>query len=268
MANIWIEESPWVPAPATTSHQVFAIGDVHGRADLLIALHAEVKRNAKPDAVVIHLGDYIDRGPASVEALKMALDGVGDLRSIALPGNHEQFLCSSLSSIGDDQFNVADIWVGWNGGKSVMRELGVKGYVASSAVRTEFFNAIRTALGAERLAKLFSLPSHVFIGGYLFVHAGVHPTRPIKEFLARPWNRFEEGREDEDPLWIRGPFLTHEGVFENGWVVVHGHSPTREPELLPNRLNVDTGAYYTGRLTAIELDGASMRTIQAVGEPG
>jgi serine/threonine protein phosphatase 1 len=254
--------------PASTHRQVFAIGDVHGRADLLSALLTEIEKSAQANALVIFLGDYIDRGPESIRALKIALDGLSRLSSIALPGNHEQFLVSFLTMEGTEQFDVFDVWCGWNGGDAVMTELGFPPSIVSTALIPPFLAALRTALGPDRISKLLSLPSHTFVDGYLFVHGGIHPSRPMQEFLARPWHHIEFWNEDADPLWIRGPFLTHEGLFEGGYVVVHGHTPFDEPEILPNRINCDTGAYRSGRLTAVELDGGGMRIIQAIGGRG
>jgi serine/threonine protein phosphatase 1 len=259
---VQVETWDWQEAPAETPRQVFAIGDIHGRADLLGALHAEVRRVARPDALLVHLGDYIDRGPWSIEALRMALDGMDGLEVYNLPGNHEQLLMACLRSSGGEQAGVIEAWLD-NGGRAVARELGCELSSGDARSRAKLLDAVRGALGDRRIDQIFALRNHLFVGGYLFVHGGVNPAIPINMFLAQDW-RDPCSDEDSDPLWIRRPFFGHEGLYE-GKVVVHGHTPREAPELLSNRINLDTRAFESGRLTMAEFADGKFRITQTHG---
>jgi serine/threonine protein phosphatase 1 len=263
LSPIRIETSNWQEAPAGAPRQIFAIGDIHGRADLLEALHAEIRRRARPDAVVIHLGDYIDRGPWSIQALRMALDGVDGLETVCLPGNHEQFLVAALNASTDVQSEIMEAWLD-NGGRAVARELHCDPTAEDARSRAKLLDAIRGALGEQRLNQLSSLPNHIYVGAYLFVHAGVNPGISIAQFLAQDWRNICLD-EDLDPLWIRWPFFEHNGPYEGGVVVVHGHTPRDQPELLSNRINLDTRAFDSGRLTMAEFDNDKLRVVQTHG---
>lgn len=111
-----------------------------------------------------------------------------------------------------------------------------------------------------------TLQNHVRVGDYLFVHAGIHPDIGLA-MLDRDWRKLPGSwaEEDEDPLWICGPFLTYNGEQEGGVVAVHGHTPRPDVELRANRINVDTRAYELRRLPAVQLHGPRLRFIQAVG---
>jgi serine/threonine protein phosphatase 1 len=128
----------------------------------------------------------------------------------------------------------------------------------------KFVDAIRGSLGQRRLDQLFSMPNHITEGGYLFVHGGVNPAVPIADFLARDW-RLRWVDEDLDPLWVRWPFFAHEGLYEGNVVVVHGHTPRDQPELLDNRINLDTRACDSGILTMAEFDAGQLRITQTRG---
>ena len=122
--------------------------------------------------------------------------------------------------------------------------------------------AIASDLGMERVEKLFKLNNHYRLGQYLFVHGGIHPQFGLAA-LKRDWRRLPKSGldEDRDPLWVRGPFLTYDGEHDAGIIVVHGHTPRSEAELLGNRIGIDTGAYFSGRLTSVQLLGERMRLI-------
>lgn len=269
--DITIQTTPWFDAPALAERPCFAIGDVHGRDDLFASLLAEIERVISSDqlenAIVIGLGDYIDRGPAGIAALKRALDAKSEKYEFrALPGNHEQFLAAVLlpgSNLEAEIFR----WFR-NGGRRIAQELG---FAESQEVFThldDFLERLRSALGPDRIQQFLDLTNHFRIGQYLFVHAGIHPDIGMS-MLEKPWhdmpNNWDE--EDLDPLWIRGPFLVYEGDHEGGAIVVHGHMPRDEVELMSNRINVDTRAYHSGRLTAVQLIDRKLRFISANGMP-
>jgi serine/threonine protein phosphatase 1 len=258
----------WQRAPAAAARPVFAIGDVHGRADLfepLIAAILRIVEEEKLDKVLlVTLGDYVDRGPAGLAVLKRVLDGIKHpkVEAICLPGNHEQFLRHFLESKGSERQDILWNWLD-NGADAIARELGLSGIKAASDP-DGFTAALASHLGMERIERLFKLGNHYRLDQYLFVHGGIHPQFGLAA-LKRDWRRLPKSglEEDRDPLWVRGPFLTYDGEHDEGIIVVHGHTPRAQAELLGNRIGIDTGAYFSGLLTCVQLQGERMRLIQA-----
>jgi serine/threonine protein phosphatase 1 len=256
----------WQSAPATASRPVFAIGDIHGRNDLFEPLIAAILRIVDEDnldkVALVTLGDYVDRGPDSLAVLKTVLDGIKHpkVESICLPGNHEQFLRHFLESKGSERRDILWSWLD-NGAIAIAHELGLTNSKASDP--DAFVAALASELGMERIEKLFKLNNHFRLDQYLFVHGGIHPQFGLAA-LKRDWRRLPKSGldEDRDPLWVRGPFLTYDGEHDDGIIVVHGHTPRSEAELLGNRIGIDTGAYFSGRLTCVQLQGERMRLIQ------
>ncbi len=232
-----------------TSHY-YAIGDIHGRDDLLASLHERITeyhhtRHCDELATIVHLGDYVDRGADSLKVLDRLMAGVSGFDVICLKGNHEDMMLSCLET------DASQAWPSWlaNSGERTLMSLGVSpgeyGYSSGQLAQ---------ALGAERIAWLRSLPLYHRAGDYLFVHAGILPGRPI------------ELQEEKDLLWIRHHFL--ESDDDHGYIVVHGHTPGDEPDVRPNRVGIDTGAPLTGKLTAAILGEADgLRFISVQGEP-
>jgi len=230
--------------------RVYAIGDIHGRADLLDRLHAKIEADLSPSsafgapqkAVVVYLGDYIDRGPDShgvIERLTRArFPGV---EIVALLGNHEDMLLQFL-----DAPYGASLWLS-NGGDATLGSYKVR----IPASYDDFLLTQRALLGAmprHHKQFLLGLTVQVQFGDYLFVHAGIKPGLPL------------DRQSREQMIWIRDVFLESEG--DHGVIVVHGHTIVHEVEWRPNRIGVDTGAYTTGRLTALVLEGAERRLLQ------
>jgi len=268
--------SSWQPSPATAIRPTFAIGDVHGRLDLLNALHQTIRdimaqgdERAESEAppLLVHLGDYIDRGPHPLACLQTVLRGVDGIETAALPGNHEQFMSRSLTAAEDGLAGVLQGWFAYNCGTAVARELGYDEPFDALAEPGRFMDRLRQRLGRDLLDRFAAMPTHLRQGNYLFVHGGLHPDIDIKTQLAKPWGEYLAGASDADPLWVRGPFLTYEGRFAEDIVVVHGHTISSQPEIRHNRIGVDTGAFTTGRLTAVELRGGNLRFITATGDP-
>jgi serine/threonine protein phosphatase 1 len=226
--------------------RVYAIGDVHGRLDLLLQVHEKIIEDARgrahPEHRVIYLGDYIDRGPSSrdvIETLRSVRPG--GLPVTQLLGNHEAMLLRFL-----EDFTVGPEWLNY-GGLATLMSYGVNPKGDGSV--TQDLQAVQRAL-FERLPEahrqfLVNLPTHVEVGDYFFTHAGVRPGIPLDQ------------QKDSDLIWIRDEFL-RSSVF-HGKVVVHGHSYKTEPEVLANRIGIDTGAYATGRLTCLVLEGTDCR---------
>ena len=237
------------PPTAAAGEVVYAIGDVHGRADLLDALLSRIADEEGPGGGyrLVLLGDYIDRGPDSrrvVERLSELLRGPGP-RVAALKGNHEAML---LGFLEDPARGPA--WAA-AGAYETLRSYDVAPAAppAGAQAWADASRRLAEALPPEHLALLQALPLTARSGDYLFVHAGVRPGRAL------------EAQVEEDLLWIRKPFLN--GPPSDAYVVVHGHTPTAgEPDLAPGRIGLDTGAYATGRLTALRLEGASQRFLQ------
>ncbi len=228
----------------------YAIGDVHGRDDLLEQMHARVRahheaHHAERPATIVHVGDYVDRGPDSIKVIDRLMRGLAGFEVICLKGNHDAMLLTCA------QTDSRQAWLTWlgNGGAATLMSLGV-------SLRFGGFEPkdVAGALGNERLAWLRKLAAYHLADGFLFVHAGILPGRPIEE------------QREEDLLWIRRRFL--ESDADHGVLVIHGHTPRDEPEVRHNRIGIDTGAAITGRLTAVVLAGMQAPEFLTVqGEP-
>lgn len=234
---------------APTATRVYAVGDVHGHLDLLSQMRDMISEDVKADRrernVIVYLGDYIDRGPDSRGVVELLLnEPLVGIEEIHLKGNHEDFMLQFL----DDPL-IGEQWY-LNGGDTTLASYGVERTVMTEgsdrfiAVR----DRLRSKLPVEHLAFLRSLAMYHVEGDYLFVHAGIRPGRPM------------EKQEAHDVMWIRGEFLSSDA--DHGYCVVHGHSISPEPELRRNRIGIDTGAFYTGRLTGLVLDGAEGRFLR------
>ncbi len=231
--------------------RVYAIGDVHGRFDLLEALHdaiaADLSAWPARRSVVVHLGDYVDRGPRTHDVIERLLTPrLAASEIVCLKGNHEDCLLQFISG-GDD----AEVFLRY-GGLETMASYGID--PASPALLghpDHLVAAFDAHLPSRHRHFLETLPFSVEIGGYFFCHAGVRPGVPL------------DRQSPRDLMWIREPFLG--STMSHGRVVVHGHTPTDAPESLPNRINVDTGAVFTGRLTAVVLEDDRRRFLTVAG---
>ena len=211
---------PWKPhaARGPAEFQLFAIGDIHGQADLLAATLEAIRLVPRTTSLrrLIFLGDVIDRGPASLRAVSLVEDagrlaGVEDV--VLLPGNHELMLLDALDA---PQSYMAD-WLD-NGGDTLIREAGPDCHTRN---RTELAGIARAAVGEGFLNRLRSGPTWHQEGDLLFVHAGVSPDQDISSFLAKPRLL---ALDDDHWAWIREPFLQ----WNKGWggrVIIHGHTP-------------------------------------------
>jgi serine/threonine protein phosphatase 1 len=237
--------------PSTGGRLVYAVGDVHGRLDVLAPLLRDIAADAlasKPSEppLLVFLGDYVDRGAESrgvVDAV-LALAADGAFEVAALKGNHEEALLQFLV-----EPSFAATWM-QHGGGPTLSSYGVT--PAAARADAEAWERVRDAfteaLPADHLRFYEGLELMCTAGDYAFVHAGVRPGVAL------------EDQAERDLLWIRYEFLEDRGPF--GKVIVHGHTPTEEPQMLPHRLGVDTGAYATGVLTAVRLEGCDQRLMQ------
>jgi len=234
-----VKERPRVPA----GRRVYAIGDIHGRADLLSETFARIDADlrSRPSArsTEVFLGDYIDRGPDSQRVIELLLGRQKNHDTIFLKGNHEDCLLRVLTDPG-----VLSEWK-MIGGLSTVLSYGVSvtGHHEPQS-HERIAAALAQAIPRSHQDLLSKLPLSHTLGDYFFAHAGVRPGIPLTAQSAR------------DLLWIRDDFLLHEEDF--GKVIVHGHTPTMEPEVRRNRINIDTGAYATNRLTCLVLEADQM----------
>jgi len=240
---------------APTDARIYAIGDIHGRADLLDALMEQIAEDTKtrPLAgasarkVLVFLGDYVDRGDQSRDVIERLCDfpqiGFEDFEVHFLKGNHEDFLVQFLDT-GDH----SDSWL-INGGRETLESYGIDaGLIYVGEALAELRKQFDDALPDSHLDFFRSLELSHLEGDYLFVHAGVRPGVAI------------DAQDALDLMWIRGDFLSSDADF--GKVVVHGHTVQPEPQIHPNRIGIDTGAYYSERLTALVLEGSERRFLQ------
>ena len=258
-----------LPHAVAPGEEIFAIGDIHGGADLLAALlgHARAQKRQAPRRTIVQLGDLIDRGPRTLAALDLMAEAAELAQAdaaVGLMGNHEQMLLFGLSGASWRHAQAYELWID-NGGDAVQRELFGPDWRLGHGPA-----AIREAFG-PRLALLRGLRSHWQSGDVVFVHAGLSPSVAPKEFLAARWDMdFNSFREEEHWSWIRGPFLRagrHHGLF-----VCHGHSPHDGLELPPaaaiarHRLNLDIGSTRTGMARMARFVGSRVTLYELVGE--
>ncbi|KQN91023.1 hypothetical protein ASE95_12225 [Sphingomonas sp. Leaf231] len=221
-------------------YRVYAIGDVHGRADLLRPLlgwigEDSAKRGAVEHVHVVLLGDLVDRGPASAQVIELLSSGDAPGRRHFLRGNHEEMMLEII----DGEVAAASNWLA-HGGVQTLESYGIDPapyWDDPEALPA----AMRAAIPAAHVALLRAMLGQVRIGDYLFVHAGIRPGVPLDQ---------QDGR---DLRWIRKPFLGSRA--DHGVVVVHGHTIAPTVQFRHNRIGIDTGAYRTGRLTALGLEG-------------
>ena len=225
--------------------RIYAVGDIHGRADVLGELFGLIDQDLKARPTVrsieVFLGDYIDRGPHSRQVVDLLIARRRHHVTVFLKGNHEAYAYQVLSDP-----SVLSDWVRI-GGINTLLSYGVEPYRGDRDQQAQqaLAAAFRQALPDNHYHFLQDLALSFSCGDYFFVHAGVRPGTPLMQ------------QSEQDLLWIRDDFLLHEEDF--GKVVVHGHSPTNLPDIRPNRINIDTGAYATGRLTCLVLEGDRMR---------
>ncbi|GAA0284415.1 metallophosphoesterase [Alteraurantiacibacter aestuarii] len=227
--------------------RVYAIGDIHGRLDLFEALIAAVEEDdalaPTADTTVILLGDLVDRGPDSAGVVRRARAWQAQRNVRILCGNHEEMFLRS--------FDNADMMRHFmrHGGRETVQSYGVDRKALGAGSVEEAQAMMVQAVPSQELAYIASFEDMIQLGDYVFVHAGIDPEVPLAE--QRP----------QDLRWIREPFLSHSEPY--GTVVVHGHTISDQPEDKGNRIGIDTGAYASGRLTALVLEGSRRRYLEA-----
>jgi len=224
--------------------RIYAIGDIHGRADLLAELIHRIDedrlRRPVQNAFEVYLGDYIDRGPDSRAVLDMLAWRTVKSKAVCLRGNHEAMLEAALA---DPAHLRAWLDVGGNAALNSYGVVDKDGSMTEIELSRRLHNAFPDAhrLFLKCLRNMFSS------GDFLFVHAGIRPGIPRQE------------QSLHDLLWIRDDFLLSKQ--NHGPIVVHGHTPVMHPEFLPNRINIDTGAWFSNVLTCIAIEGTSVTVL-------
>jgi len=233
-------------APSTPDGmRIYVIGDIHGRLDLLEKLHAKIKKDAKGckhlKIIQVFLGDYIDRGPESKGVIDFLIKPPPKKwKRICLKGNHETMVSKFLSD--------PDVLERWqrNGGLETLYSydpglIGQPGIFSPKKIQKKFDKVF-----SKSHRKFFAkLKLSAEFGDYFFAHAGVRPGVSLKDQV------------EEDLIWIRKEFITSNKNF--GKIIVHGHTPIDKPEVKSNRINIDTGAWITGKLTCLVLEGEEQR---------
>lgn len=224
---------------------VYAIGDIHGRLDLLNSLLQSIIEEAGANApVLIFLGDYIDRGPDS----RGVIDRLTGLQPVIdthfLCGNHDQSLINFLSDPA-----TGPAWCDF-GGRATLQSYGVQAPTRRGDIEgwAEASASLAAGLPPEHLAFFKRAELSMVVGDYFFSHAGARPGVPLT------------AQSEEDLMWIRDDFLTSKVGFDK--VVVHGHTPATTVHMDHRRIGIDTGAYATGVLTALRLQGTDRHLIQ------
>ncbi|MGE3642815.1 MAG: metallophosphoesterase family protein [Beijerinckiaceae bacterium] len=232
-------------APAVPKgKRIYAIGDIHGELQLLEDLIAQISADLLADPVLhaqfIFLGDYIDRGPQSSDVLAFMAEMNGESEVVCLRGNHEQILLNFL-----DDPSVLDGWR-LHGGLETLQSYGVQTDQAKAGHGyVEARDALLRRLPQSHIDFLESTRYSFTVGDYFFCHAGIDPQAPLSK------------QKPQDLMWIRQQFFAQQSRFEK--MIVHGHTRVRAPDIRPNRINIDTGAYDTGILTCLVLEGQKMR---------
>ena len=239
MWNLRRTKAPSVRPLVPDGLRIYAVGDIHGRADLLERLFSRIDEDLKdhPIAETMHifLGDYIDRGRDSAAVLDLLIERAKAHRMVCLKGNHEIYLSEFLENPG-----ILGAWAQY-GALPTLASYGLTPKINEGPEeQADLAAGLSSALPKSHAQFLAGLKLSFTCGDFFFVHAGVRPGTPLSR------------QREEDLLWIREDFLLHEEPFEK--IIVHGHTPVKEPDVRKNRINIDTGAYATGRLTCLKLE--------------
>lgn len=234
-------------AAVPPGERVYAVGDIHGRSDLFVplieAIEADDRSRTPADTTIVLLGDLVDRGPDSAGVIAAARR-LGARRKVRIVwGNHEEMFLRCF-----DDLELLRHFLRFGGRETVMSyPLDMERWNAASHEEAQAI--MRAVVPEADLEFIRGFEDAIVIGDYVFVHAGIAPGIPIEE------------QDQQDLRWIRQPFLNHSG--DHGFVVVHGHTITPEPVIRANRIGIDTGAYTSGRLTALALEGTERWLIEA-----
>lgn len=249
--GFWSRISGHFSASATARGKIgaiaYAVGDIHGRLDLLNdllgAIEADLASNAGKEAFIIFLGDLIDRGPDSAQVLQQLIDYRHPVaKMVFLGGNHEEILNDILAGKPD----VLEDWLRY-GGSECVRSYGLDPIALKRMNERQAVAMLRATMPQSHQGFIASMGDTFRFGDYLFVHAGIRPGVALEDQSRR------------DLRWIREPFLSDD--CDHRLMVVHGHTVVEAVDERDNRIGIDTGAYFSGRLTALVVDGMKRRYI-------
>jgi len=230
------------PASLPPGRRIYAVGDIHGCADRLATLHAliaaDLARRPAAAPLLLHIGDYVDRGPDSAGVIALLCGGppLPGVPTVNLIGNHEETMLHALAG----ERAAATDWL-YSGGRTALESWGID----PDSPRETW--PARIPAAHRGFAQGLALSHRE--GGYLFVHAGIRPGVPL------------DAQAREDLLRIRQPFLFTDAAL--GAVVVHGHTPTKAPVIRANRIGIDTGAVFGGPLTCAVLEAGMVGFLEA-----
>ncbi len=244
---------PSGPLPAIPAGQrLYAIGDIHGRLDLFEALVAAIEADdaarAAAETTIILLGDLVDRGADSAGVVAAARELSARRKVRILAGNHEEMFLRCF-----DDVELLRHFLRFGGTETIL-SYPVDPVAFRRAELDEAQELMRAAVPEADRSFMQGFEDTIVIGDYLFVHAGIRPDVPLDQ------------QKLDDLRWIREPFLSHSG--DHGHIVVHGHTITDAPVIARNRIGIDTGAYKSGRLTALMLEGTTRWLLQSVESDG
>jgi serine/threonine protein phosphatase 1 len=231
-----------ISASTPSDTRIYAIGDIHGRADLLIEtierIDDDLERRPIGHSVEVYLGDYVDRGPDAKTVIDLLSVRLVTNRAICLRGNHEDMMERFLK----DPAHLE----AWSqlGGLATLASYGVVPHPSGNETSGDLHHRFCQMFPRSHLLFLQCLKPWLGCGDFLFVHAGIRPGVPF------------ERQQLNDLIWIRGEFL--ESQLDHGKLIVHGHTPVPHPDIRANRINIDTGAVWTGALTCIAIEGTSI----------
>lgn len=233
------------PARLPPGMRIYAVGDIHGCVGLLDRLHGLIETDlaaGRPEQVqLVYLGDYVNRGADSKGVLdRLSAPTPQGLTRVFLKGNHEDMFLGFLKD--SDQ---GETWCRVGGFETLLSYRIDPRAVLAEGGYPQLAEALAAAMPPAHTAFLADLRPSFSVGAYFFCHAGVRPGVPLAK------------QTPFDLRWIRREFLDSDA--DHGKIIIHGHSPAELPEVRPNRINVDTGAYATGRLTALVLEGSEHR---------
>jgi serine/threonine protein phosphatase 1 len=234
--------------PGPKGIAIYVIGDIHGRLDLLKKVHHQIDQDkgvSKPrQPVEVYLGDYIDRGPESAGVVSHLLARALDARMIFLRGNHEQFLMDFLEGA-----DCLDEWKDVGAVPSLLSYGVPPALLSRDARQREVRRALADRVPPDHARFYAETETYLDAAPYLLVHAGIRPGTKLQQQALG------------DLLGIRGEFLEFDGDF--GRIVVHGHTPVLQPDLQANRINIDTGAFATNKLTCLKIDEKGARVLSS-----
>ncbi|MEM9047356.1 MAG: metallophosphoesterase family protein [Pseudomonadota bacterium] len=233
----------------TDGRRVYALGDIHGCLAELDAVYAQIRTDLSdrphPHPVVVHVGDFVDRGPDSRGVIDRLIAWDMPAERLCLMGNHDDLMLKFLE-------DPHGIWCRYHwlddvmGGRNTLASYGV-----ACDAPDEAATHARAQVPPSHIAFLQDLPRSARIGSYFFAHAGVRPGKPL------------DAQDPEDLIWIRGAFLTSRA--EHGAIVVHGHTPVKKFELHRNRINIDTGCVFGRHLTCLVLEDDGIWSLESAG---